>query len=283
MTRSELFYNYVETCFDKLLKSLEEYSTTGERKLLFRFRVSIKKIRASLLCIEKYYGKKDFKQARKEFKKMFREGGYLRELQIYQDWFKRHHLLRLSKSIDLEKRIHQIDNNFMSSKDKTASVIRKNKKMILNYSKKISQEEVLQFYVQLLQDRIGLLNTVSSPKKEWHGMRKEFKRILYARHWQENRGLRLVSKRQAVFLDQYQHLIGYWHDNEDMIRWVQEQQAEYGKGEADDMQSLYKKAYTLLKAKSAYFEKKVKEKQTLCIPVMATLFKRLLSAQGVNK
>ena len=80
MQHSRLFLSYVETCFQKFHAAHEEYYHSGQVKSLFKMRVTIKKLRASLKCIEYYYGEKKFKKARKQLKVIFMTGGYLREL-----------------------------------------------------------------------------------------------------------------------------------------------------------------------------------------------------------
>ena len=110
-------------------------------------------------------------------------------------------------------------------------------------------------------------------------MRKEFKRILYARHWQEKEGLALLSKRQAIFLDRLQHLVGYWHDNEAMIQWIKLQERMYGKLVPGDQKQLFRerlnKAYQILHQKGQYFHDRVIESLEQCIVIMRPLTRRL--------
>ena len=56
MPGSKLFYDYIQACFQRLLQSMEKYHASKSVKALFRFRVSIKKIRTTLKCLEFYNG-----------------------------------------------------------------------------------------------------------------------------------------------------------------------------------------------------------------------------------
>ena len=227
MPKSEYFYNYLIICFDRLMQSREEYIKTYNHEHLFRFRVEIKKIRACLKCIEHYYGKKEFHKARKQFKKIFSQAGTLRELQLYQTWFRKHHLLQLTKIIKLPEEIKEMQEDFARDSKKIVSIIKENRKLILHYGAKLSQEEVYRFYIKILKERLELLQEELEEGK-WHKTRKQIKQLRYARNWQDEKAKRILSNTQTRFLDQLQHLIGFWHDTEVMKKWLQEKQKEPG-------------------------------------------------------
>src|SRR5687767_1318896 len=228
MPKSEYFYNYLIVCFDRLMQSREEYIKTYNHEHLFRFRVEIKKIRACLKCIEHYYGKKEFHKARKQFKKIFSQAGILRELQLYQSWLRKHHLLQLTKIIKIPEEIKERQEDFSGDSDKIISIIKENRKLILRYAAKLSQEEVYRFYIKILKERLELLQEELEEGK-WHKTRKQIKQLRYARNWQDEKAKRILSNTQTRFLDQLQHLIGFWHDNEVMKKWLQEKQKESDK------------------------------------------------------
>jgi len=228
MPKSEYFNNYLTVCFDRLMQSQQDYIKTYNHEHLFRFRVEIKKIRAGLKCIEHYYGKKEFQKARKQFKKIFSKAGTLRELQLYQTWFRKHHLLQLTKMIKLPEEIKERQDEFTGDSDKIISTIKDNKKLIMRYAAKLSQEEVYRFYIRILKERLELLQEELEEGK-WHKTRKQIKQLRYARNWQDEKAKRILSSTQTRFLDQLQHLIGFWHDNEVMIEWLKEKQKESGK------------------------------------------------------
>lgn len=228
MRKSEYFYNYLIVCFDRLMQSREEYIKTYNHEHLFRFRVEIKKIRACLRCIEHNYGKKEFHKARKQFKKIFTQAGKLRELQLYQSWFRKHHLLQLTKIIKLPEEIKERQEDFAGDSDKIISIIKENRKLILRYAARLSQEEVYRFYIKIMKERLELLQEELEEGK-WHKTRKQIKQLRYARNWQDEKAKRILSNTQTRFLDQLQHLIGFWHDNEVMKKWLQEKQKESGK------------------------------------------------------
>lgn len=267
-----LFNEYLVRCYNQLEKSLAEYRHSYNNKLLFRFRVSIKKIRTCLDCIEYYQGKKKFKPTRKQLKEIFRSGGILRELRIYEAWFRQHHFLKLATCIHLREQIEEKEEAFTGHVDKVFSIIKETRKTIVSAAKKLKQQEVLRYYIAMLEDRRSLFTRKAGVGK-WHGARKQYKKVLYARHWMDAAGLSILSKRQAVFLDQLQHLIGFWHDNDMMIEWLREQQALCKKDASSDQ--LFTRAYTLLEEKSARWKKRVDVKFDQLPDVLKPLLVRL--------
>jgi CHAD domain-containing protein len=276
VSKPGLFNDYLLRCFTQLEKSLADYRRTCNNKLLFRFRVSIKKIRTCLDCIEYYQGKKKFKKTRKQLKGIFRSGGILRELRIYHAWFKQHHFLRLATCINLSSQIKEKEQAFTGNASEIVAIIKDARITIVSAAKKLKQQDVHQFYLAMLHDRLSLLTEKPAIEK-WHGARKQYKKILYARHWEEAAGLAVLSKRQAVFVDQLQHLIGYWHDNDMMIEWLKEQQPACKQNASS--QQLFKPAYDLLKEKSRRWKKRVDNKFDQLPGRLQPMLARLKKAQ----
>jgi CHAD domain-containing protein len=275
VSKPGLFDDYLVRCFTQLEKSRAEYLRTHNNKLLFRFRVSIKKIRTCLDCIEYYQGKKKFKKTRKALKEIFRSGGILRELRIYQAWFKQHHFTRLATCINLPAQIGEKEEAYAGNADKISAIIKDTRKTIIPATSKLKQQDVRHFYLVMLHDRLSLLTEKPSLEK-WHNARKQYKKILYARHWQEAAGLAVLSKRQAVFLDQLQHLIGFWHDNEMMIEWLKDQQQSCGQDKSS--QQLFRRAVALLEEKSQRWKNRVDRKFGQLPGVLQPLLNRLEKA-----
>ncbi len=274
MAKAELFCKYLNECFDRIFKSLEGDSA-AERK---EFRVSIKKIRTCLACIEQYHGKEEFKKTRKKLRKYFRRGGLLRELHLYHLWFKRHSMLRLAKLIHLDKQIKESEEPYTNSTDKIKSFIKDSQTLLFSYAEKLSQQEVFAFYIQLLRNNLPLL-TGKPEKDRWHESRKQFKRILYAREWQDEEGKQVLSERQAKFLTELQHLIGFWHDNEMMIEWLQAQQAKYEESadieKKEKARPVFETALHLLVKAGQKFTDRVNKKLDQAVNALEPLEKRL--------
>jgi CHAD domain-containing protein len=271
-----LFNTYLARCFTQLEKSLAGYRRTQSNKQLFRFRVSIKKIRTCLDCIEYYEGKKKFKKTRKALKEIFRSGGILRELRIYQAWFKQHHFLQLATCIKLSAQTGEKEEAFTGSASKILDIIKNTRNTIVPATKKLKQEDIQHFYLAMLYDRLSLLTDKPTVDK-WHGARKQYKKILYARHWQEAAGLSVVSKRQAVFIDQLQHLIGFWHDNDMMNEWLEDQQKSCSRDTSS--QQLFRRAFTVLEEKSRRWKSRVERKFDQLPSVLQPILNRLKKAE----
>lgn len=279
MQHSKLFISYIDTCFKKFNEGLADYFSSGEVKPLFKMRVSIKKLRASLKCIEHYYGEKKFKKSRKQFKEIFMKGGYLRELRKYEDWCRKHSLIRVATWIRLDDAIKKQEEEFEKIRDKITKWADEIKKLMVDHARKLSQEDVYQFYLLLVEERMSLFFK-ETKKNNFHAFRKEIKRILYARHWQDERGLQIVSKRQAVFLDQYQHLIGNWHDHEEMGERLRKQKAIHvGNRTTANQKAAFEKAFQLIDNTIHQLYEKVLAKQRSCAEIMRPVVKRIENAR----
>jgi CHAD domain-containing protein len=258
MQDAALFQQYTKKCFEQLYKSLKNYSGTGDMERLFRARVSIKKIRTCIMCLEHYSAKKDFVSTRHHLKKIFRSGGLLRELIRYRDWFVSKNMIRVAAQLELDKQIGEQEQKFLKVREKALDWVLNSQAVFEKHISTLEQEQVFAYYVLMIEERMSLLLKQTGPKG-WHKLRKEFKRILYARHWQDEKGLKLLSNKQAAFLDRLQHMIGFWHDNDDMIQWLKEETKIHGLTDGT-------RAFRFLKERGNHWHQKVKDR-ILQLPV----------------
>lgn len=273
MPRSELFYQYLKKSLDRLEKSHQEYFETGDEPLLFKIRVSIKKIRASIKCLEHYNGLDRYKETRKQLKKIFELGGHLRTLKNYDEWLRRHNLVRLSRQIELPDRIEKREKAFSHAREKNDKIIRDIRKHLLKDAQAISQKQVDHFYLLLLKARIHILME-NSPSQKWHAERKEMKRIIYARHWQGPSTVRLLSEAQSAFLNRIQHQIGDWHDHEEMLDWIKKQKKEYSNSRDNILNKYFAKAIHIMESMQVRRLKRVMDSRNKSAEVFQTFLKR---------
>ena len=228
------------------------------------------------MCMEEYEGKKEFRPTRAGLKKIFRLGGKLREMQLYENWFRQNSLLRFARQIELVKKVTGKDREFTSRIDDYYKWIKDQEHFLLSRARKRSQKEVYCFYLELLKENMDRL--CQKHPDNWHRQRKECKRVLYARHWQDTAGLDILSKKQAVYLDRLQHLIGFWHDNEEMIKWIGEQKETYEKKNGENSGAVtegFRKAINILEQKPNRYRETLDYKLGICDKVLAPTVLRL--------
>jgi len=281
MHHSSLFYSYIEACFKKIQSGLDDYFTSGSVEPLFKIRVSIKKLRVCISCLEYFNGKKDYRDMRSQFKTIFKSGGCLRELKLYNEWFNHNKLTSVATGIELGNLIMKSEIGFSKMKSKVQQVMKAAEKRLLKDARHISQEKLFIFYTNLVQEHLNLFfNKVE--KSDWHKQRKKIKRILYARHWQEGRGLAIISRRQAIFLDRFQHEIGDWHDTVAMGCWIAEQMQIHNDKNLDLRQKMqWRKGLKIIESDSKRLSGKVAATQKSCSRVMKPICPRLAVAQRV--
>lgn len=253
MSRSALFYNYVMDCYSSLEKSLEQYLESGDNEKLYRCRVAMKKIRNVIKCLSIYHGDAVMNQAGKPLKKVFRLSGAVRELQLAREWLRKHHFKRLIRRLKVDDRIKQANHRFL--RHKPDDKIEKGKETTLGFSEMMTRQQVFHYYLTLIQGAVPYVMH-PSPDPYWHEARKKLKEVLYARHWQEGGGLRVISKSQAAFLDKWQRAIGEWHDKEDMAAWLtQEEGNQDGHAKASAMEEISRAKIVLQVQKDKWYRK----------------------------
>lgn len=266
-----VFYQYTEDCFKQLLNSLEAYGRGIEKQHLNHYRVCIKKIRVSIACMA---GKNDdhFSGSREHLRKAFRKGGRLREYKLYEDWFRRNHFPALRTLTGIKEEITELNKAFLSDTGKMIKEMKDVRKQVLPPARHLGTDQVYAYYVTLIKNELPLPLGFPAPP-EWHLLRKKIKRVLYARHWQEGKGLSLISGNQARFLDRLQRLIGNWHDAEEMIGWLKKSALKKQWTETDKAQ--LELPLECLYGRSAYYATQVNEKLVTANAVFRPLVRRL--------
>src|SRR4030095_14033290 len=138
--QAERFKKYLEDCFKRLLDSFDSFVKDGDHKQLFRFRVSIKKIRVCIACLEYYHGKR-MTRTRHRLRNYFRKGGATREMYLYKDWISRHQMRRLLKIIRMGEIIKKDQEDFVKDASSTIEALELIKKEFIKKAEKISQEQ----------------------------------------------------------------------------------------------------------------------------------------------
>ncbi len=264
------FNKYIDDCFNKMDKSIRAFSSSHNIDDLLKLRTSIKKIRVCISCIEYDRGKK-LKETRDQLRKYFRHGGKPRQLGLYIRWMQKHHFVLLIKGTGLDVEYTNKKEEFIKEAKRIGDELKKLKKQILHYAADIDDEKIKLFYTELIRTNLPL-PFGNPPKKDWHAKRKNLKRIIYARKWQEGSALRLVSQRQADWMDRLQHAFGDWHDNEEMINWFRDRAKKLGDGHPKErLQKAIQKMEQVSASCSAKTERLMKQSGSILQPLQQRL------------
>lgn len=187
----------------------EQYGKEEYHKL----RVEIKKIHAILDLLN--YCQTDFQKNKyfKPFKEIFIQSGKIRELQLEESVLEKYNtrkienvLLKVKKEINKEKR------NFclLIQKKQKIKIEKKINKIVLHLEE-IPDDKVNE-YIEMEKKNINnLIRESPLVASNLHELRKTLKRNFYSRE-----SLNMRDKNKKIKEDNFQELIGNWHDSKIM-------------------------------------------------------------------
>lgn len=206
------------------IQALDLFLQSGKEEAVHELRVSLKKGRALLDFLEKQkkHEKKIIK-LQKQVREVFKQAGLIRVSQLRMKWMKSNRYRLLLQNASLATDLNDYTTDFLSKARRNKNVLTKTHKTVAKECEHTSSVQVLSYANKLKAKVERLINNLQQP--QWHHLRKNIKRLMYAYHWQmEKDKLKLLTLRQYNFLDQLQSSIGQWHDAEDMKTWISEAQ-----------------------------------------------------------
>ncbi len=208
-TLSKYFKN-LEKKINKILKKpFDKYDEEDYHKL----RVEIKKLNALLDlvkgCSKNFKRKKYFKPV----KKIFKQSGKARELQLEESTLKKYEQYSLEHYLsEVKDRIKKEQNNFHSLLNKKLKKKIKNSfKQIGPFIKVIRRKEVAIYIVKERKKISDLVQQKPLKPIQVHELRKSLKVDFYNR-----KSLNLMEKNNLEEEDNFQELLGKWHDGRTM-------------------------------------------------------------------
>jgi len=201
---------YFNELWDEMTVSLESFLQDGEQEKLHRFRVQVKKIRALLTLLDVSLGQKTLSKNFKPVRKIFKQGGVIREAYIN---------LQLSSHYDLKNEefiLEQVDNmekaiiGFRDNGKKFLKVIKDAHGELEDELQAIDDEQISEFYKEQLE-QIALALSENQFDDELHDCRKRIKTLVYNRKV-AGKALEGSLDLNSDYLDKLQGEIGEWHD-----------------------------------------------------------------------
>ncbi|MBS1528681.1 MAG: CHAD domain-containing protein [Bacteroidetes bacterium] len=201
---------YFNELWDEMESSLGGFLHNGEQEKLHRFRVQVKKLRALLLLLDTALGDKILSKGFKPVRKIFKQGGVIREAYIN---------IQLSSHYDLKN--DEFIQEQVDGMEKAIIEFRDNGKKHLKTIKEvhgelehklqgIDDEQVSEFYKQQLE-QIALALSSNQFGDDLHDCRKRIKTLVYNRKV-AGEALEGNLDLNSDYLDKLQGQIGEWHD-----------------------------------------------------------------------
>ena len=209
MQNSKTDAEYLEKIREKIFTLLKKTPGTFEDEDYHKLRVEIKKLKAVagfLQFSNKQFSKKKYLKA---FKKVYKQAGKIRELQLEETFLKKNHNQFIEQYLsDLTSRIRKEKEKFASLLgNKRQKKIKKSLKEIADFLDKSYQADGIPFIHKERRRVSELVNELPLKPAKLHQLRKILKEDFYTR-----KRIRF-STPQIKAEDELLQLLGKWHDS----------------------------------------------------------------------
>lgn len=201
---------YFNELWDQMTDDLNDFFKIGDQEKLHHFRVQVKKLRALLTLLDMTITKSNLSKEFKPVKKIFKQGGKIREayinLQLSSHYELKNDDFILNQVNDMEKEM----TDFRHKAKKYLKTIKAVHDELESELKAIDDERVNEFYKIQLEQIAAALNE-NQFNDDLHNCRKKIKVLMYNLKIADealNDSLQLDKE----YLDKLQGRIGDWHD-----------------------------------------------------------------------
>jgi CHAD domain-containing protein len=200
---------YFNELWDQMTVDLQDFLKTADQEKLHHFRVQIKKLRALFTLLEATGSKNKLSKQFKPVKRIFRQGGIIREayinLQLSTQYGLSSEQFMQDQVNDMELGIKQ----FMEFGKKNLKTVKSTHEDIEKDLEATDDEQVREFYKDQLAQVAAVLAAIKF-NEELHDCRKKIKILIYNRKIADKA---LGSLHLNIeYLDKLQGCLGDWHD-----------------------------------------------------------------------
>ena len=215
---------YFRSQLKSFRKNYRELGKKMDEEVIHDFRVALKKIRFILSLTARYNSSTDFKKLYKPFKKVFKEAGLIRDMDIRRQLLSKYFSAKTTRSIvkDLQKEEEKAYTKLLK---KSSGYKQEIKKAGRSAEKKIQQlgEISEEFYASELLGEMKSCFQDHLHEEELHPSRKLLKEITYASKLSAALDGRL--RHASLFPEKLKVLekeIGSWHDQILFGEWLKQ-------------------------------------------------------------
>jgi CHAD domain-containing protein len=202
----------IET-IDFLLNTPERFYTVST---FHQLHLEIKKLKALIDLIE--FCSKDFNRGKiyKPFKRIFRQAGKVRELQVEESMLKKYAPIGFLKEYRhslKQLRLKEKEKYFLIANKRRVASVRKKYHEILSFISQVDENKANSFMENKKERIEKLINQSSLPPSKIHSLRKQLKRFNYIRKYFDLEKLDYPVPEEIIL----PQLLGKWHDSQDFV------------------------------------------------------------------
>jgi CHAD domain-containing protein len=217
-------YKYLNQIFREALKYADKTVQGFDPEDIHKMRVALKKIKAAFY-FEQFYLPQLSEEELKKSKKIFSDGGKIRELQLLKDAVKD---FSDGNEITKEKVLNDLRRKEKGAKkkfhhhfrDSGKNALKALRKTMISEAKKLSDAD-FKLYFQSMLENIRIQIQAAQSEKDYHEFRKQLKELKYNLNFADEDSKRMVF---AIFpekeLSQLEEYLGNWHDQVIIIAWL---------------------------------------------------------------
>jgi CHAD domain-containing protein len=201
---------YFNDLWKHMCNNLEAFVKEGDQEKLHQFRVNVKKIRAFLLLVDETLSQNAFSKQFKPVKKIFKQGGKIREAFINLQMGAQYNLNNEDFNL---KQVNEMDSEILSFKKnakKYFKTIGEVHEELEDNLQDIQNDRINEFYQNQLE-HIAVTLDKHEFNDELHDCRKRIKTLVYNRKI-AGKALDGNLSLNNDYLDELQDSIGSWHD-----------------------------------------------------------------------
>jgi CHAD domain-containing protein len=217
---ADSFIKYIRTHLREAVKLLRDYEENGREEDLHQFRVSLKKIRCALDCMQKIEDNTKLKKVRYRVKRIFRQTGEVRDAQILLQWLKKNRMPLTIAYNKPHQRLTELEMQLRKDIPTQLKKLRRKQKVLLEVADNYAAEDIEACFFNLRKLFRQLLSA-GVKVEQWHELRKLAKKIVYSYHWLPPEQFNFLRRSTEIQrLDELQAAIGLWHDEIVRKEWM---------------------------------------------------------------
>ncbi len=210
------FQTYTSNRFQKLNHHLQAFEKKADESHLHEIRIELKKVLTIMSFYIYLHDNKLVKKTFLSYQSIFHKAGKIREDQLLDMWLYKCKLKSLQKIIFSKMEIEIKVIKFQKDSKAFNKSIKKGKNVFEKYGKDTNEAEI-QKYINVIKNNIRISLFSIPPSDQWHLLRKECKKLIFAIGWFDNNSK--VQNPDNIFT-KLQREIGTWHDKKVMLRSI---------------------------------------------------------------
>ena len=194
-----------------LFNHLYDFELKGDEVSLHDLRVEMKKLRAIIKFLRNIYPNQKLKKPAHLLRNIFQDAGYIRELQIMQQWLQKNKFYVIEQTYYPPEKLREMIVAFQQNTNEIKNDCKEIVETLTVFVQGTNEILAEQYFVDI-NAQVEKQCRKNLPKTEWHELRKLIKQRIYAYNWVQHETEN--DDPNFSYYHKLQEAIGLWHDLE---------------------------------------------------------------------